>query len=134
MVVLQPYVSQAATVRAQAATPLLGAPLHAMTRASDWRFRRSPLLRQQEEVPAAADVLVYSSAAAADEPEIVSELTEVGQIADGAERLARLNAALAPHGATVFDWQARSALGGSPAAACLVRVRAIPIPIPNPNP
>ena len=104
----------AATLIREELEALDGVPLHAMTRASDWRFRRSPLLRQQEEVPAAADVLVYSSAAADDydEPEIVSELTEVGQIADGAERLARLNAALAPHGATVFDWQARSALGG----------------------
>ena len=85
-------------------------------------------------------MLVYSSAAADDsaaavidapervgeierinEPEIVSEITEVseiaGEIAGGEERrsltrrLARLNAALAPHGATVFAWQAVSLTG-----------------------
>ena len=37
---------------------LEGVPVHAMTRASDWRYRRSPLLRQPEGMPAAADVLV----------------------------------------------------------------------------
>ena len=114
---------------------LEGVPVHAMTRASDWRYRRSPLLRQPEGIPAAADVLIYSTAAVmAEEPEIpeitpeMAEITsemaersgvgEVGEPVEGSEgaggaggrsltrRLARLNAALAPHGVTVFDWQA----------------------------
>ena len=89
-----------------------------MTRASDWRFRRSPLLRQQENVPAAADVIVYSAATAIDEAEIVGEVAEsIGEVAGGTGRrsstcrLARLNAALAPHGAAVFEWQAVSLSG-----------------------
>jgi len=114
---------------------LEGVPVHAMTRASDWRYRRSPLLRQPEGMPAAADVLIYStSAVMADEiaemaeitpeipgiPEVTPEMAErpgVGEPVEGSEgaggaggrpltrRLARLNAALAPHGVTVFDWQ-----------------------------
>ena len=119
---------------------LEGVPVHAMTRASDWRYRRSPLLRQPEGIPAAADVLIYSTAAVmAEEPEIpeitpeMAEITsemaersgvgEVGEPVEGSEgaggaggrsltrRLARLNAALAPHGVTVFDWQAALGLG-----------------------
>ena len=127
---------------------LEGVPVHAMTRASDWRYRRSPLLRQPEGMPAAADVLVYSTAAVmADEipeiPEITPEIAEmperpgVGEPVEGSEgaggaggrpltrRLARLNAALAPHGVTVFDWQAalarRIPLRSSPAGwPCLL--------------
>ena len=91
-----------------------GIPLHAMTRASDWRFRRSPLLRQQEDLPAATDVIVYSAAAGARACEDAGEDAgaphgdgdSAGQAARHARRLARLNAALAPHGARVFDWQA----------------------------
>ena len=123
---------------------LEGVPVHAMTRASDWRYRRSPLLRQPEGMPAAADVLIYSTAAvmAAEIPEIpeiapeipeipettpeISEMAErpgVGEPVEGSvgaggaggrpltRRLARLNAALAPHGVTVFDWQAAFGLG-----------------------
>lgn len=100
---------------------LEGVPVHAMTRASDWRYRRSPLLRQPEDIPAAADVLVYSTAAVmTDEAEMpeMPEMPGVGEPVEGSagaggasgrsltRRLARLNAALAPHGVTVFDWQA----------------------------
>ena len=120
---------------------LEGVPVHAMTRASDWRYRRSPLLRQPENIPAAADVLVYSTAAVmADEPEIPPEMPErpgVGEPVEGrvgaggagdrslTRRLARLNAALAPHAVTVFDWQAalarRIPLRSSPAGLpCLL--------------
>ena len=78
------------------------------------------------EIAAAAD---DSAAAVIDAPErvgeierineieIASEVAGVGEIAGGAERrsltrrLARLNAALAPHGATVFAWQAVSLTG-----------------------
>ena len=119
---------------------LEGVPVHAMTRASDWRYRRSPLLRQPEGMPAAADVLVYSTAAVmSDEIPEISEIAEItpeipeipeipempgvcepvrGSVGAGGaggrsltRRLARLNAALAPHGVTVFDWQAALGLG-----------------------
>ena len=143
----------AALIRQELAA-LEGVPLHAMTRASDWRFRRSPLLRQQENVPAAADVIVYSAATAVDEAERVGEVAEsIGAVAGGAGRrsptcrLARLNAALAPHGAAVFEWQAVSQTGQQLHAErdCTARTYECLLPFeylsgteeganPNPNP
>lgn len=105
-------VGYGATCGGEAAASLLrdrleaveGVPLQAMTRASDWRFRRSPLLRQLEHTPSVGDVMIYSSATRGD-----ATAHEEGEAKQA--WLERLNSQLASHGVVVFDRQLASAAG-----------------------